>query len=38
MDHKDSLMVPKGTEQFVTATEKVRRYIYISFPLKKPEI
>ena len=39
MDYKDNLMVLKGIEQFITATKKkVKRYIYISFPLKKPEI
>lgn len=35
MDYKDNVMVLKVIEQFVTATKKVKRYIYISFPLKK---
>lgn len=35
MDYKDNLMVLKVIEQFVTATKKVKRYIYISFTLKK---
>ena len=35
MDYKDNVMVLKVIEQFVTATKKVKRYIYISFPLRK---
>lgn len=37
MDYKDNLLVLKVIEQFVTATKKVKRYIYISFPLKKTQ-